>query len=167
MTPVIAMKKSDQIFYLVSCVGKKRRGPARAKDLYASEWFRRARRLIEQTGRPWFILSAKFGLVAPNQAITRYNRTLNTMRVAERRAWAGNVKAQISRRIHNFDRVVVFAGKRYREFLMDYLRGRWVVEVPMRHRGIGKQLHWLGREAARERHSKRDGGTRKWRPKVK
>jgi hypothetical protein len=45
--------------YLVSCVRKKLSGLASAKDLYVSEWFRRARRYVEAKGGPWFILSAK------------------------------------------------------------------------------------------------------------
>jgi hypothetical protein len=42
------------------------------------------------------------------------------------------------------DRIVVLAGIRYREFLMDYLRQRArTVEVPMEGLRIGKQLHFL------------------------
>jgi hypothetical protein len=43
------------------------------------------------------------------------------------------------------ERIVVLAGKRYREFLMDYLRRRaGTVQVPMEGLGIGRQLQWLG-----------------------
>ena len=42
------------------------------------------------------------------------------------------------------DRIVVFAGLRYREYLMDYLRHRArIVEVPMEGLTIGRQLHYL------------------------
>jgi len=56
---------SDQTAYLVSCVGKKRASPTLAKDLYGSEWFLRVRGFVESKGSPWFILSAKYGLVEP------------------------------------------------------------------------------------------------------
>jgi hypothetical protein len=43
-------------------------------------------------------------------------------------------------------RIVVLAGQRYREFLMDYLAGRAAtVHVPMAGMRNGQQLSWLGR----------------------
>jgi hypothetical protein len=133
-----------QAIYLVSCVGKKRAEATQAKDLYASEWFFRARAFVERTGSPWFILSAKFGLVAPDQTIQPYEQTLNTMRRAERQAWAEQVQQQMERALPAGGRCVVFAGQRYREFLMDYLTQRYTTDVPMEGLAIGKQLRWLG-----------------------
>jgi hypothetical protein len=46
--------------------------------------------------------------------------------------------------------VVAFAGLRYREFLMDYLKRRWMVEVPMEGLPIGKQLQWLKNHSGHE-----------------
>lgn len=140
----------DRTFYLVSCVSKKKLKPDLAKNLYVSPWFARVRSFIEQSGRPWFILSAKYNLVTPCQRLRPYNKTLNEMTVAERRSWAKIVEAQMDEMIHNYDRVTVFAGCRYREFLMDYLERRWVVEVPLKGLRIGEHLHWLGRQIAHE-----------------
>ena len=140
--------ENDRTVYLISCVSKKRDVPAPAKDLYESELFHRARAYVEASGRPWFILSAKHGLVAPGEVIAPYDETLNTMGVADRRAWAEKVQAQMDERLPAAERIVVFAGQRYREFLMAYLRRRATkVEVPMKHLGIGEQLSWLGRSS--------------------
>ena len=44
------------------------------------------------------------------------------------------------------DRIIVLAGKRYREFLMDHLRQRAkAVDVPMERLPIGKQLQYLSK----------------------
>src|SRR5438093_12106 len=51
---------------LLGCVKTKRDGWHRAKDLYVSTLFDGRRRYAEQSGRPWFILSAKLGLVKPD-----------------------------------------------------------------------------------------------------
>src|SRR5437899_2180268 len=110
--------------YLVSCVSKKRTTPSLARDLYISDWFLKARDYVESTGSPWFILSAEYGLVSPDQTVAPYERTLNTMSKAERNTWATRVKAQMEKRLPAADRIVVLAGQRYREFLMDYLRQR-------------------------------------------
>jgi hypothetical protein len=132
------------ICYLVACVGKKQPKALPARDLYASAWFRKVRSQVESTGCPWFILSAAFGLLHPETVIEPYEKTLNRMPVAERRAWASNVIAQMDRALAGYEEIVVFAGRHYRQFLMDYLGRRFkVVRVPLAGMGIGRQLKWL------------------------
>lgn len=139
-------RPSVRAVYLVSCVSRKRASPALAKDLYVSDWFLKARRYVEATGCPWFILSAKYGLVAPERVIAPHEQMLNTVGVATRRAWAIQVQAQMAEQLPATGRIVVLAGRRYREFLMDYLACRaGVVEVPAAGLRIGEQLSWLGR----------------------
>ena len=81
--------------FLISCVKTKGAMPAAAMDLYTSNWFRKARACVETTGCPWRILSAQYGLIHPEEEIEPYEKTLNTMRVEERRAWAGRVLAAL------------------------------------------------------------------------
>jgi hypothetical protein len=130
---------------LVSCVGMKQVNPVVAKDLYRSVWFIKARSYVEGIGPDWFILSAKHGLVRPDDLIAPYEETLNTMGVSARRDWAFLVETQMDKQMPDAERVVLLAGRRYREFLMDYLRRRaGAVQVPMEGLGIGRQLQWLG-----------------------
>jgi hypothetical protein len=132
--------------YLISCVSEKHPAPMVAKDLYVSSLFKKARHYAEQTGCPWFILSAQYGLVSPEQVIDPYERTLNEMPIAERRDWARRVFAQLMEAAPQIDRAVFLAGHRYREFLMALLRERDIsVEVPMEGLRIGEQLSWLGK----------------------
>jgi hypothetical protein len=129
--------------YLVSCVSKKLDRAALAQDLYDSTLFRLARRYVERQQGMWFILSAKYGLVAPNQRVEPYDQTLNGMKVTDRRAWAHRVQQQMDAEIPSGGRCVVLAGNRYREFLMDYLSERFTTEVPMNGLRIGEQQRWL------------------------
>jgi hypothetical protein len=139
------MPPAGATVYLVSCVGQKRKQGCAARDLYTSDWFCKARRYAEASGCPWFILSAEYGLVAPDHVISPYERTLNTMRVADRRAWADRVARQLMEAVPELSRVVFLAGERYREFLAEYLAGQGVqVTVPMKGLRIGEQLSWLG-----------------------
>ena len=133
---------------LVSCVSRKQPHRAPARDLYISDWFAKVRELVEAQGWPWFILSAKHGLVHPDDEVAPYEKTLNTMRVAERRAWASDVMQALECHLGGVQTVVVFAGQRYREFLVPEMRKRGVqVEVPMERLKIGEQLarlnHWI------------------------
>lgn len=139
------MQPNGPTVYLVSCVSQKREEACPARDLYVSELFRRSRGVAEASGCPWFILSAEHGLVAPDQEIAPYERTLNRMRRADRRAWGERVAAQLAEAVPSLSRVVFLAGERYREFLALHLARRGVeVSVPMRGLRIGEQLSWLG-----------------------
>ena len=130
--------------FLVSCVKTKLRTRAPAKDLYISAWFRKARACVENTGCPWGILSAEYGLLEPDEEIRPYEKTLNAMPVAERRAWAYEVLESMDPFLVGIDTVVFFAGERYREFLEPGLR-EWgvAVSVPMLGLSQGRQLAWL------------------------
>lgn len=142
------MQPTGATVYLVSCVSRKQERACAARDLYVSDLFRKARRYVEASGCPWFILSAEYGLVAPGQVIEPYERTLNTMGVADRRTWAELVDAQLAEAVSNVSQVVFLAGERYREFLAQHLAARGVtVSVPMEGLRIGEQLSWLGRHS--------------------
>ena len=140
------MSPAERRLFLVSCVKTKRAMPVAAKDLYTSTWFQKARTYVERTGCPWRILSAEYGLVHPEEEIEPYEKTLNSMRVAERRTWAGRVLAGLEPCLDgvDVDTVVFLAGRRYREFLEPALRDQgYTVRVPMTGLRQGEQLAWL------------------------
>ena len=135
--------------FLVSCVSRKRSQPSKAKDLYISDWFVKARAYVEHAGAEWFILSAEYGLVAPETVIAPYERTLNAMGIADRRVWASNVTRALEPKLHGVERVVILAGARYREFLVGAIQDHKIaVEVPLEGMRIGEQLSWLKRTTA-------------------
>lgn len=143
------MKPIGKTVYLVSCVKKKRERPCEARDLYISTLFSKARRYVETSGCPWFILSAEYGLVAPDQVIAPYDRMLKKMGVKDQRAWAERVDTRLSETMPELSQVVFLAGETYRKFLTGLLVERGVtVSVPMQDLQIGKQLRWLGQHTA-------------------
>jgi len=149
MAPVDAGRDGETakspVLYLVSCVKTKRRTRACARDLYVSPWFAKAREYVESSGCPWFILSAEYGLLHPDTEVEPYERTLNRMRVQERRAWARRVLDSLAPHVQGVHRIVVLAGARYREFLMPTLKSLCEdVRVPMAGLRSGEQLQWLG-----------------------
>ena len=137
---------------LVSCVSMKNKTRSPAKDLYISPWFKSARRLAEDTGVPWYILSAKYELLHIDETISYYNKTLSAsgpkefrMNAAERRAWAKKVQRQIQEELPSIDKVIFLAGARYREHLVPWLESRGVeVCAPLKHiQGLGPQANWM------------------------
>lgn len=137
--------------HLVACVGQKLPQPARADNLYQSDWFRKARAYVTAQGGRWFILSALHGLVPPSRLIEPYNVTLGDMTAAERRAWGERVSAQLVEQIGPRTPVVILAGRLYRDPIANWGGSR--ATVPMEGLGIGQQKAWLARQIseARER----------------
>jgi hypothetical protein len=80
---------------LVACVSKKNKRPMVARDLYISDWFKKASAYAEKNSDKWFILSAKYGLVDLNSIIAPYDETLNNMPVSKRRTWSLKVMQEL------------------------------------------------------------------------
>ena len=63
---------------LLGCVKLKLEHRAPAKDLYVSPLWNRRRAYAEAAGCPWLILSAKYGLLDPEQLVAPYDVALAT-----------------------------------------------------------------------------------------
>lgn len=115
-----------------------------AKDLYISPFFKKMRRYAEQNSDGWFILSAKHGVLQPEQVIPFYECTLNEMPKQARVDWAKLVQHQLLELLPAGAVVVVLAGDRYREGIVPFLKSHgFTVEVPMDGMKFGPQQRWL------------------------
>lgn len=144
-TPEHVQKPTD--YLLIGCVKQKssRGGPAR--NVYASPLWRFRREYAEQRAVPWFILSAKYGLLAPDTHIEPYDLALADLSPPDRRAWSRDVLDQFKDVTGNpaEKTIEVHAGKLYIEFgLGQGLRQagaevhRPLAQIP----GIGSQITW-------------------------
>ncbi|MDR7612231.1 MAG: hypothetical protein QN210_07440 [Armatimonadota bacterium] len=130
---------------LVGCVKSKRAQPAPARDLYTSPLFRGARRFVERTCDRWFVLSAEYGLVAPETLLEPYERTLTTASPSERRQWAERVLGQLERELGRDLSPYVFelhAGRAYLDhgLVRGILERGGRVERPLHGLGLGARL---------------------------
>lgn len=98
------MKRDVETIALVACAAAKVQSAA-AKDLYVSSLFRKSRTFAERNADSWYILSAKHGLVSPDQVIEPYDLTLNRMPIADRRPWAAHVNRQLEEVVGPGDRL--------------------------------------------------------------
>ena len=81
---------------LVACTKGKQPYPCAARQMYSpSALFRKASAYCAREYDAWYILSAEYGLLAPDDMIEPYDKTLKTMSAAERRAWGRKVSAQL------------------------------------------------------------------------
>ncbi|MCK4478190.1 hypothetical protein KAU88_06660 [Candidatus Bathyarchaeota archaeon] len=131
---------------LISCTKSKQSYLCKASEMYsASDLFRKAYSYATKNYDFVAILSAKYGLLFPDDKTEPYDLTLNVMNSNERKEWAERVSNQMKSRLRllDFDKVFFHAGRKYREHLILKLRDMGILcEVPLEHLGIGEQKAW-------------------------
>lgn len=138
---------------LVGCVKSKLNYRSSAKDLYNSRLWCCRRAYAEQADVPWYILSAKHGLLTPETRITPYDSTLADLPAARRRVWAAQVVNDITAKVSGLRGKVIeiHAGKLYVDYgLEDGLRKAGaIIRRPLAHvSGIGPQCSWYAERLA-------------------
>jgi hypothetical protein len=130
---------------LVSCVKTKRSTPAAAKDLYTSPLFVKERAYAEDIGVPWFILSAQWGLVAPDDWLSPYELRLDDVPSAYRAAWGSWVAARLAKEAGDLTgkTIEIHAGQVYLEPLSPSLRRLGArLTTPLAGLTHGQRLAW-------------------------
>ena len=104
---------------LIGCSASKLDRSAPARELYTGELFKVSVAWLEHFHVPeWGILSAKHGLVMPEQVIEPYDVCLARLPAEERKAWAKRTGEQIGKRWGKYSTIfIVIAGAEYREAL--------------------------------------------------
>lgn len=120
----------------------------------ASDLFRKAYAYATKNYDFVAILSAKYGLLLPDDVIGPYDLTLNDMNYQQRKEWADKAFDQMENRLRlrEFDKIFFHAGKKYREHLIPKLENLGIhCEAPLKHLGIGKQKAWYKENESRTR----------------
>jgi len=149
------MKSTRKTIGLVACTSRKGLYPTAAASLYRSPLFDGARLYAEKRCDAWFILSAKHGLLHPDQQIDPYDESLNQMSEVQRVVWSRKVYETSSALFGQDEDIIFLAGDSYRSHLQPlFQRDGHRTAEPMSALGIGRQVAWLqklGREQARLR----------------
>ena len=130
---------------LISCVSKKLSYKAKAKDLYISPLFTLNYQYAKSLNPDKiFILSAKYGLLNPEQEIEPYNETLNAKTTQEIKNWAQEILLDLKKQTDlMIDEFIFLAGTKYRKFLISHIKN---YKVPMEGLTIGRQLSFLKKQ---------------------
>jgi hypothetical protein len=136
---------------LVACAKTKLSVPAQARDLYISPTFAKSRAYAEAQNVPWFILSAEFGLLSPDQLVAPYDRYLPDMSPGYRAAWGRWTVERLALLAGALDgRVVeVHAGAPYVDAIAPHLAAKGARLVD-RLKGLrqGERQAWYGSRPA-------------------
>jgi hypothetical protein len=127
---------------LVACSRTKADQPAPARELYVSPLFRAARAYAEGRYGPgqWLILSARYGLVDPDQVLTPYDLSLRQLTAAQREAWGYRIAIELTDRFPAGTVLWFHAGALYREAIAPVVAHQ--VRFPLAGLRIGQQLAW-------------------------
>lgn len=126
---------------VIACSAKKLDRAAPARDLYQGELFKACVAYAEARGLPWVVVSAKHGIVQPDQILEPYDARVPT-RADERSAWAKARRHEIYRAdAYGTDKeLVLLCGADYRHAFIDI---GYDITTPLAGKGIGEQKQWL------------------------
>lgn len=124
---------------VIACGAKKAETPQPARDLYIGTLFRKARAAAEALQVPWLILSAKHGLLNPNQIVEPYDQQIATANVAHLRS---TLYRQIQSGMIGRSQVVCdFTPEAYHRLLSEAAGPRQHFIRPVQGLGQGRCMH--------------------------
>jgi hypothetical protein len=127
-TELPSLSKSDKVLVITGCTKEKLayndslRVPA--KKMYHGRLFKTVRNYCEAKGFDYVIISAKYGLILPDDIIGGYEKVLRTKEDVK------NIQPQVEEKLRpllkNYERIIVVAGKKYREVLQNLWDDRFL-----------------------------------------
>ncbi len=134
----------SKVIALVGCTSKQYNQAMPARWLYHSEWFLRAAAVAETASAGWFILSARYGLLHPDQKIAPYDLILTDLSPSQRKVWAASVVQSLAKIIKPSDRLLLLAEADYHAPLYRLLKNSaWRLNAPLADLSSDAQLAWL------------------------
>lgn len=137
---------------LIGCGKTKQDHRCEAQDMYTGSLFKMRRRYAETSGCAWWIISARYGLIRPEQEIAPYDETITQLLNVDRAAWYVAVTHEL---LNQFaDRpgpfhymrethVEIHAGSDYADNLCDVLIGCGLsAGKPLKGMGLPAQMRW-------------------------
>jgi cytoplasmic iron level regulating protein YaaA (DUF328/UPF0246 family) len=131
-----SLKKGEKVLIIIEC-SKEKLGytgsiKAPAKMMYQGRLFKTVKEYAETMGFDYVIISAKYGLVFPNEIIEGYEKVLKTAEDVER--IRPMVEEKLKPILTNYKKILVIAGEKYR----DVLRNLWDARfVTIKSKGYG------------------------------
>jgi len=148
--PILDRDAGDAPILLLGCGKAMLDHPAPAGELYIGPVFRARRAFAESSGLRWYILTAKHGLLDPEEMIGPYDLPLARQPVSYRRAWGEQVAEQLTVELGHLTgrRFELHAGAAFTEPLCDSLPARGaVVTTPLAGHNQGQTMQWYAAEA--------------------
>ena len=133
----------------MTCVKEKLSGSQKAKDLYISDLFKKMRHFVEIHDYDWRIISAKHGLIDPEDIIESYeDESLDQFKLLQGKqttnlktkkdALRQIIREQLEPILKDYNRIILMCGKNYRDVILPLLKEKKVVNYFKGTKGIGE-----------------------------
>ena len=113
--------KGKRVLVITACsqtkLGNTPKVKTKAKDMYQGKLFKLTRKLCESYKWDYVIISAKYGLLFPEEEIEGYEKVLKTKKDIEEVKL--KVIPKLKKIITDYDNIIVIAGKNYREVIKE------------------------------------------------
>lgn len=137
-------RKGEKVLMMVGCTKKKLASSssicAPANEMYQGTLFSKVKEYSELMGFPYLIISAKYGLLKPNDVICGYDQTLKNREDVEN--IRPDVEIALEPFIDKFDTICIVAGEQYRAVVRNMMDERWCY---LKTRGIGDMVSIVSR----------------------
>jgi len=122
-------KKNDKVLVITGCTKEKLRydnlTKLPAKKMYQGRLFKTVKEFSDAMGYDYVIISAKYGLVFPNDIIKGYEKVLQTKEDIK------NIQSLVEEKLKpilgNYDKILVIAGEKYRKVLQYLWDERFII----------------------------------------
>jgi hypothetical protein len=126
----------------IGCSKDKLKGNMPARKLYSkSRLFNKCLAYSEKYADKTCILSAKYGLISPDEKISDYDLTFKDKNRGQKIIWAIKVKEELAKIVSKDDIIILLTGKEYSKYIRKFLNNK--IEEPLKGLGIGDRLRYL------------------------
>ena len=112
--------------------------PVPARELYTGQLFKSVKRYTEEMNFPFYVISAKYGLISSDTMVEKYDKVLRT--AADVEFIRPQVEQELLKILPEFDSVLVIAGENYRKTLAKIVDDKFIF---LKTKGIGYTLQAL------------------------
>lgn len=140
ITSLENFKPEGKVLAITGCTKNKLEIPEEskvaAKDLYQGTLFKKVRAFCEINHYDYRIISAKYGLLRPEDKIQNYDKMLKTKN--DILNIKTSVESELNQIIDDYDVILVIAGINYRKVLSNLIDERFTI---LKSKGIGDLVH--------------------------
>jgi hypothetical protein len=131
-----SLRKGDRVLIITECskqkLGYNSSVKKMAKDMYRGRLFKAVRKFCERMEFDYVIISAKHGLIFPEQIIEGYEKEIQTNKDVEN--IRSVVEGKLKLILEKYDKIIVVAGEKYRRVLQGVWDDRF---ISVRSKGYG------------------------------
>lgn len=129
---------------VISCGRRKNNFRTQAKNLYTGNLFIAARKFCECNYSDWIILSAKYGVLFPEQMVEPYDLFIDDFTEDEKINWSNTVANKIMKMFDSNKTIDFYTSKNYQKYVIPILtRGGYSTTENLNNLRVALKTKWF------------------------